>query len=1102
MSSPRRTALLGVSSAALALFLALPVLADGVRGGAHKGYARLVVDLDARPNFTARIEGDRLVISLPETFEGNVGAVVRTLDEYLADGRLSDDKRTISYALRKGVKLKSFANAKSAVIDLVDDASVTYSAAAAPSDAKPSAQPVPQPAAAAAQAPVSAPQVTAQNAAAPARPAKLRIGDNSTFTRFVFEFDGETDVNTKAEGGIVQLAFNRAATFDLADIRKRLPKAIPAFDSKAGGGVTNVALSLPPNGNIRTFKLDASRIVVDVTGAPDGPAGTAQVTAAVPGAGPATPTTAATASDPALPRAALPPLPKVAVPVPTTTGTVLVAPAKQEPVAIAVEMSQPQGQRAQIARIAFPAPTAGAVFVRGDKMYMVFDRAATFNLTALQQRTAKGATQVASDHGSVLVVPVQPNALPQTFRDGNDWVINFNNRQNRRPDAPLQIATNAATGGEVVIGAAGASYPVRFKDIDSGDTLIAVPLPQSGRAIDGGRDFAQFALLSTINGIALQAKADSVDVRVTSTQVSVGGSLMLSRLGAAGQRRIYDFGRWNSPDVDFIETRQMLERAAAEAQGENQTAARYLLAQFFLARAHEPDAIAVLDLMMLNPQLAEDPALRALRGAARVMREDGTRALTDLSDAALNGESEALLWRAAASAQIGNWTAADQLFRQAGGIPAVYPAHIRGKLVLLAAESALKSGDLNRARGFIDMMTSNDIPQELRNEGDLIRARAYLEAGDKRSAMPILEAIVNRADRRIKLHTEPVLIDLQLADGSITKKDAIDRLERVRYGWPGGDLEFRALEKLGQLYLDEADPTNALRAWRDATTYFPNKPEAEPLRNKLSDAFASLYDGDLANRVAPLTALALFDDNRDLTPPGPRGDQMIQKLADRLVQVDLLDRAADILEHQMNNRLKGVEKARVGARLAVVRLLDRQPAQAAAALNQSEEPNLPAELLSERRTLRAQAWLDQNDVDRGLSVLEGDTSRRAELMRAQLYGRGQKWSQAAEVLSRLTGEPTDKSMDAGREGVLLNLAIATSLSGDSEKLRQLRDRFGPLMADRPNNEAFQLLTSGNNGATGMDMMGLTLRFAELSEFQQAMGNYREKLRAGQLSQIN
>ncbi len=40
-----------------------------------------------------------------------------------------------------------------------------------------------------------------------------------------------------------------------------------------------------------------------------------------------------------------------------------------------------------------------------------------------------------------------------------------------------------------------------------------------------------------------------------------------------------------------------------------------------------------------------------------------------------------------------------------------------------------------------------------------------------------------------------------------------------------------------------------------------------------------------------IDALSLFYDFRDLTPVGRRGDEMIRKLADRLVSVDLLDQA-------------------------------------------------------------------------------------------------------------------------------------------------------------------------------------------------------------------
>ena len=60
-----------------------------------------------------------------------------------------------------------------------------------------------------------------------------------------------------------------------------------------------------------------------------------------------------------------------------------------------------------------------------------------------------------------------------------------------------------------------------------------------------------------------------------------------------------------------------------------------------------------------------------------------------------------------------------------------------------------------------------------------------------------------------------------------------------------------------------------------------------------------------------IDALSLFYDFRDLTPIGRRGDEMIRKLADRLVSVDLLDQAAELLQHQVDNRLQGAARAQV-----------------------------------------------------------------------------------------------------------------------------------------------------------------------------------------------
>ena len=77
---------------------------------------------------------------------------------------------------------------------------------------------------------------------------------------------------------------------------------------------------------------------------------------------------------------------------------------------------------------------------------------------------------------------------------------------------------------------------------------------------------------------------------------------------------------------------------------------------------------------------------------------------------------------------------------------------------------------------------------------------------------------------------------------------------------------------------------------------------------------------------------SLFYDFRELTPIGRRGDEMIRRLADRLVSVDLLDQAAELLQHQVDHRLQGAARAQVATRLAVIYLMNRKPDRALAVL--------------------------------------------------------------------------------------------------------------------------------------------------------------------------
>ena len=88
--------------------------------------------------------------------------------------------------------------------------------------------------------------------------------------------------------------------------------------------------------------------------------------------------------------------------------------------------------------------------------------------------------------------------------------------------------------------------------------------------------------------------------------------------------------------------------------------------------------------------------------------------------------------------------------------------------------------------------------------------------------------------------------------------------------------------------------------------------------------------GPKGDDMQPVDALGMFYEFRELTPIGRRGDEMIRRLADRLVAVDLLDQAAELLQYQVDKRLEGAARAQVAARLAMVYLTNRKPDRAIA----------------------------------------------------------------------------------------------------------------------------------------------------------------------------
>src|SRR5262245_14882614 len=110
-----------------------------------------------------------------------------------------------------------------------------------------------------------------------------------------------------------------------------------------------------------------------------------------------------------------------------------------------------------------------------------------------------------------------------------------------------------------------------------------------------------------------------------------------------------------------------------------------------------------------------------------------------------------------------------------------------------------------------------------------------------------------------------------------------------------------------------------------AVSYFPKEEYARAIAQDMGDAFRALFLEGGADVMRPVEALALFYDFRELTPLGSDGDDMIRRLAERLVLVDLLPQAEDLLQHQVDARLQGAARAQVASRLSAIYLMDHKP---------------------------------------------------------------------------------------------------------------------------------------------------------------------------------
>ena len=316
----------------------------------------------------------------------------------------------------------------------------------------------------------------------------------------------------------------------------------------------------------------------------------------------------------------------------------------------------------------------------------------------------------------------------------------------------------------------------------------------------------------------------------------------------------------------------------------------------------------------------------------------------------------------------------------------------------------------------------------------------------------------------------------------------------MRFAWRGDAFERKVLRRLGELYVATGKYRKGLNILKVIVNNFPKRADAAETAQQMRDIFRRLFLEGEADKIPPVKALALYDEFGELTPAGPEGNMMFQKLAERLVSVDLLDKASDVLSHQVKFRLKGEEKALVGMKLALIRLINRDPQGALNALRDSFYPNLSPEVENDRRRIRAKAEFETGKPNDAIALLAGDVSREADLLRSTIYFRESNWGEAGKVYQRLVGDPPAQGQTFANDKArtVLLWAVALKLNRDEEALRQLFKLYAPGMRSSTLAASFEYIAKPAEGS-GFDIGSIKKQIGDVDQFQAFMKNYRERL---------
>jgi tetratricopeptide (TPR) repeat protein len=874
----------------------------------------------------------------------------------------------------------------------------------------------------------------------------VKIAQAEDFSRVEFHWMGGARAASRRDGQNVILRFSRNAQPDLAQLKIFPPKWIKSAGARTVNGALEVTLTLADDADAKVGFADGATYVNAFARTADAKA--VEVKAA---------------------RSASVP-----------DGGVL-------------KVSGQAGPKATSFSFPWKAPVGAAVFRRGESVWVVFDTKASFDLSALPKISSQysRANTVQGPDFTAVCITTPADAAISAQAVGGVWTVTIGESGQPKPGVVNPIRDVEAAQPALSAAVAGATRSVWLDDPITGDRLAVVTALAPSKGLNSPRRYVDLDFLPSAQGLAISPRAADLSVDVAGDLVHLGrpGGMTLSTPQQAANNAttvnladmpqastmpgLVDFDGWSKlgPNGFFARYDALRNAAAAEASNDSQStgkvgavSARMGLARFLVGSELSFEAIGEMNLLAKDqPAMLGDPELRALRGAAKAMSGRYEEALADLSSPPVSNDPSVALWRGYIAARSGRWDDARKGFQSGYKVLSQMSPKWKARMARAYAQTGLELGDLKTAKVELSVAMGAQAGTAEDIQTSLIQARVLEADGDKMRALAIYDTLAKVPNGAIASSGLLHATQLRVALGQIKPLAAADIYDGLRYRWRGDSTELESIRALGQIYMGLGRYRQALDTLRSAGTRSSSMPQQAQIQTDLYNDFRALFLDGGADGWEPIQAVALWRDFAGtVNVPGADGDMMVRKMARRLVDVDLLSQAAELLKWQAENRLDGVAKAQVSTDLALIYLMNRQPEQALDAINNSRTTVLPTVMNNDRRALTARALIALGRTDQALEIIGSDKSSESDDLRAELAWKARDWKTAGPLLEKRLGDRWKKpgALVADDEARLLRAAIAYSLGDDDASLTRLRQRFGGFVDTAQSPEFLKIAFTG------------------------------------------